>query len=265
MKILVKDSDQNIIYNPTQDFKTDLGWTDSAIQMEREILEQIINPIENYDTARYKHETYQSDKFGINQDDIWFYFYFLDTTNDYTNGLSFTHAGFSYPVLSKALAQSVRSFFRLEFYKTPNDDAPTNANRRLVFAKNLSLALGEKTYISILKDTVPVPVYNGSSMRNKENMFLFWFVDDSAFDETTITGNTFYMTAKFYNAEDGSIVDFTNKELLSTELANESEDLYFKVIIDRTDFTYTVYDFDGSIGDRVGLTSNPIKFYERRT
>jgi len=42
MKILVKNNDQNILLPVNQEFKTDLGWTDSAQQMEQEILYDII-------------------------------------------------------------------------------------------------------------------------------------------------------------------------------------------------------------------------------
>ena len=105
----------------------------------------------------------------------------------------------------------------------------------------------------------------GSNYRNKENMYLFWFSDDSAFDETTLTGNTFYMTAKFYNSKDGSVIDFTNKALSSGVSANETDDMYFKMIIDRTDYSYQLYRFSGSTTlRRIGESNDPIKFYERR-
>ena len=37
MKILAKNNDQTIIIPSNQMFKTDLGWTDNAEQMEQEI------------------------------------------------------------------------------------------------------------------------------------------------------------------------------------------------------------------------------------
>lgn len=263
MEILRQNTDQNLIVNSNQMFKTDLGWTDNAEVMEKEILYEIINPTENYETVRYIHSTYSSG-LGVNQTDIWFYFYFLDGTNSYTNGLDYNHIGITYQENAKMLKQSTESFFRLEFYKTSNDEAPTNLNRRLVFAKNLSLPLGEKQFYLTLNDYIHVPVFMGSNYRNKENMYFFWFSDDTVFDETNLTGNTFYMTAKFYNSKDGTVVDFTNKSLSSGDTINESNDLYFKVIIDKTDFSYQVFRFNGTIGTRIGESNDPIKFYERR-
>ena len=63
-------------------------------------------------------------------------------------------------------------------------------------------------------------------------MYLFWFPDN-----TVYTGTTFYMTARFFNAEDGSILRFLNRDLT----VNNSG------LVDDT---------------RVGTTSSPINFFE---
>lgn len=261
-----KNNDQKIILSPNQDFKLDLGWGDAAEQMDKEILYSIINPTENYETVRFVHSPYTSN-LGIYQTDIWYYFYFLSGTT-YTQDYEAT--GLTLLENYKMLKQSTESFFRLEFYKTPNDDAPTLTNRRLVFSKNLSLPLGEKIFYTGTTVTLPVseyihfPVFMGSNYRNTENMYLFWFEDETAFNETNITGNTFYMTAKYYNAKDGTIMDFTNSLLSTGTTVNETNHLYYKIIIDRTDFSYQVFQYNGSVGSRKGQTSTPIRFYQKR-
>jgi hypothetical protein len=63
-------------------------------------------------------------------------------------------------------------------------------------------------------------------------MYLFWFGDDTVF-----SGLTFYMTARFFNAEDGTITRFINKDL-------------------------TVNNSGLVNGERVGLKANPVRFYE---
>lgn len=265
MEILVKNIDQKILLTQTQEFKTDLGWGDAAEQMDKEILYSIINPTENYETVRYIHEPYTSIN-GIQQTDIWYYFYFLNSGNTYTQDYEVT--GLTLKENYKMLKQSTESFFRLEFYKTSNGDAPNQTNRRMVFAKNLTLPLGEKIFYtggtSPLNEFLYFPVFTGSNYRNTENMYFFWFEDDSPFEGTSITGNTFYMTAKFYNAKDGTVIDFVNQTLSpSTPIVEESH-IYYKVIIDRTDYSYQVFDFYGSQGARIGETGSPIRFYERR-
>jgi hypothetical protein len=265
MKILRSDLDKNIILNGEQDFKTDAGWSDNMQEFENETLDKIINPIENYETVRYIHKPYDVTVSGltIHQSDVWFKFYFL-TGNTYIQ--DYEPTGLSFKENNQLLAQFKESFFRLEFYKTPNNEIPNRSNRRLVFAKNLSVVLGEKYFYETINSFIYKPVFTGSNYRNKENMYLFWFQDDSAFDETTLTGSTFWMSAKFFNAEDGSIVDFTNKNLTTGTTAptegrigksnnpvlfyqkgvigdevNEEEDMYYRVVINRCDYTYQIY------------------------
>jgi hypothetical protein len=96
-------------------------------------------------------------------------------------------------------------------------------------------------------------------------MYFFWFHGDEALKGTSYTGNTFYMTARFFNAEDGSIDNFTNKPLIQGQQINESADVYYKVIIDRSDFSYITYAYDGiNTQGRVGHPNTPIKFYQQR-
>jgi hypothetical protein len=258
MKILRKNIDQNIILNSEDTFKTDLGWQDNAEEMEKELLENIINPVQNFETVRYIHEPYTGST-GILQTDIWFKFWF---TSGNTYVQDYEPTGLSVNENAQMLKQTTESFFRLEFYKTPNNDSPNRLNRRLVFAKNLSLPLGEKYFYTTLNDYIFKPVFMGSNYKNKENMYLFWFQNDSALNEETLTGNTFYMNAKFFNAEDGSIVDFVTSNLL-TEV-NETNDMYYKMEIDRTDYSYKMYQYSGTTGSRIGQSNNPIVFYERK-
>jgi hypothetical protein len=138
----------------------------------------------------------------------------------------------------------------------------------MVFAKNLTLPLGEKIFYtggtSPLNEFLYFPVFTGSNYRNTENMYFFWFEDDTPFIGTNITGNTFYMTAKYYNAKDGTVIDFVNQTLSQSTPIVEESHIYYKVIINRTDYSYQVFDFYGSQGARIGETGSPIRFYERR-
>jgi len=232
MEILRKNENLNIIINGEQDFQTNLGWQENLIQFEDEVLSSIINPIENYETVRYIHSPYTCNS-SPNQTDIWYYFHFLDNQNTYYNGLDYSLVGISPEENSKMLRQSTESFFRLEFYKTPNNEPPTRINRKLVFTRTLTLPLGEKYFYTTLRDYIHVPVFMGSNYKNKENMYLFWFQDESVLNGTTFTGNTFFMTAKFMNAKDGTINDFVNKRFFTSHTTKEEDDMYYKVVIDK--------------------------------
>lgn len=262
MKVRFDGDSKNLILNQTQGFKLDAGWDESFQTYEDEVLEDIINPIENYETSRYIHKPYASN--GLTQTDIWFYFYFINESGNYT--LDYSPQGLDQT--TKLLADVKNSFFRLEFYKTPNNEAPNRSNRRLVFAKNLSLPIGERVLVDSIKSEMYVPVFMGSNYKNKENMYLFWFEDDTVLEETTLTGTTFYMTAKFYNAVDGTRLQFANKQISDSTTFVEEDDMYFLVEMNRDDaptYHYEVRDYDstGTVrGNRRGESSDPIKFYE---
>lgn len=286
MKIKNTNRDINLILGNLQDTKVDLGWTESFEEFERQSLESIINLAENYETTRYIHKPYSgiTTNIYILQSDIWHYFYFISGSTYVQN---YEAIGLSNSANADATRATTNSFFRLEFYKTPNNEPPTRLNRRLVFAKNLTLPLGEKFYISggTINNFVYVPVFVGSNYHNKENMYLFWFLDDTAFNETALTGTTFYMSARFFNSVDGSIVEFTNKDLSvnnNTLYAsqrgirnspikfyekgisgavdiNEPEDMYYRVEMDRSDYTYQVYYDTDIIAPTPSPTPTPTK------
>ena len=276
MKILRKDTDLNLLLNTETDFQTNLGWEENLKEFETEILNDIINPIENYETVRYIHKPYTSS--GVTQTDIWFYFYFLNTggtyVQDYYTGDD--EKSITYIENEHMLKQATKSFFRLEFYKTPGIvsgttlicEPPTRQNRKLIFAKNLSLPLGEKMFYNPLNGYIHLPVFRGSNYSNKENMYFFWFQDESVLTETnlsgTTTGNTFFMTAKFYNSKDGTILDFTNDCYGTGYTINEQNDMYYQVDINKKDYSYQVYFYNGVVKcEEVGLTNKPIMFFEK--
>jgi hypothetical protein len=141
-------------------------------------------------------------------------------------------------------------------------------NRKLIFAKNLSLPLGEKMFYNPLNGYIHLPVFRGSNYSNKENMYFFWFQDESVLTETNLSGtttsNTFFMTAKFYNAKEGTILDFANDCYSTGHTITEQNDMYYQVDIDKRDYSYKVYYYNGVVKcEEVGLTNKPITFFER--
>ena len=294
MKIRINQNNRNLLINKEQNFKTDAGWDENFQSYEDEVLRDIINPVENYETNRYIHKPYisgiglpppsdgadEADDANnatdsaslftttvntVEQTDIWFHFYFKDPSDNYT--LDYNNVGITQT--DKLMANLKYSFFRLEFYKTPNNEPPNRSNRRLVFAKNLAPAVGERVTFTNKFEKIYVPVFFGSSMRNKENMYLFWFHDDTVLEETELTGTTFFMSAKFYNSFDGSKVPFANKEITTTSTIVEEQDMYFQVEMDRTNtptYHYTISEYDGTSSpyssNRKGMSGDPIKFYE---
>ena len=261
MELRKSNNDQKLILNQESNFMVDLGWSESFQSFEDEVLSSIINPIENYETVRFIHKPYISNITLIQQTDIWFYFYFSDG-DTHSNGLNYGRGNL---YQTESLTADVKnSFFRLEFYKTKNDELPNRSNRKFVFAKNLSVPLGQKTYLTDTNDFVYLPVFTGSNYKNKENMYLFWFYDDTVLEETEYMSDIFYVTARFYNANDGSRLNFANQSKNSEDI-NEETDLYYKMIIERSptsgdpSFNYSMFDLNTN--QRVGTLLNPINFY----
>jgi hypothetical protein len=127
-------------------------------------------------------------------------------------------------------------------------------------AKTLPLPLGQKVLFKELLEDIFVPVFNGNNYRNSENMYMFWFPDTSIY-----TGTTFYMTARFFNSEDGSVNRFlnnTSKTITNSDLP--SDELYYQVVFNQTNYTYKVYQYDSTSKglNRKGSYSSPINFYE---
>ena len=137
MKILSNTNDLTISMNMEQDFKTDLGWEEGALQMEEQILSEIINPIENYETVRYIHKPYDVTKSGttFQQTDIWFSFYFLNGStyvNDYEpTGLSNKENAL---ILKRAKDHKVNFKYISHFNKTRKDfDKQVSDSKQRIF------------------------------------------------------------------------------------------------------------------------------------
>jgi hypothetical protein len=259
MKIIRKNIDQNLLLNKETHFKTDLGWGENFVEYEKNVLKSIINPIVNYETLRFTHEPYTTTD-DVNQFDIWYQFFFLNQSNNYT--LNYNNIGIDNSQNQSLTKQVTNSFFRLEFFKTPDDGVPNRTNRKLVITRNLPFPLGERLLFSDTNSLIYVPVFNGNNFKNTEVMYLFWFYDDTVLEDELLSGDVFWMSARFYNAGDGTITDFTNKDVIGE--VSEEDDVYFKVIIDKENQYYIVREFDGIEGNRAGTRTNPIKFYQRK-
>ena len=342
MEILKNSNNLNIVVNSEQNFRTDLGWQDNLADFEDEILKDIINPSKNYETVRYIHKPYNKTISGItmSQTDIWFQFYFATSGNTPNYVLDYNPVGISTQENQLMTKQSTESFFRLEFYKTPGSitnyvltcEPPTRQNRRLINSKNLALPLGEKYFHtgSNYGYNIFVPVFTGSNYRNKENMYLFWFDNESVLTDTNLSGtttldqyvfgtgttiqtilftnenneitqvnipttgttligwtgqtftipnqvtynrnfyhgmNTFFMTAKFFNADRGEILDFINSGQTTSYNITEEKDMYYQIDFDHYERTYQIYRYTGTTKlGRIGTgytTTDSITFYEK--
>lgn len=253
MEILNNNVENKVLLDIDTKFYTDLGWEETIKEYENDILESIINPLENYETIRYTHKSYDS------KDDIWYQFYFYNDLSTHVGGLDYELIGVKSDVNNRLTNTNNPSFFRLEFYKTPNNILPNRNNRKLAFTKMLLVPSGERIFYKPLLDYIYVPIFRGASYYKNENNDLYWFYEDDALKGSIYSGDTFYLTAKFYNTLDGIIYNFTNKSLIPSQIISEENDGYYKFIIDKNTLTYQIFDLSNN---RLGTNTTPIKFYE---
>ena len=83
MKIIQSDLDSNLLLNSETNFRLDLGWQEGIEEYEKEVLKDIINPTENFETVRYIHKPYTSGTNSVEQTDIWFQFFFYNDDPSY--------------------------------------------------------------------------------------------------------------------------------------------------------------------------------------
>lgn len=258
MQILTNNQDHDLKLNINQQFAPNLGWEDSFKEYQNTILYDIINPIESFESTKYLHQPYVSGP--VNSDNIWYFFYFKDSNDTYNNGLDYSLFGISPQDNSRLVKGTTGSFFRLEFYSTPN-----LGDQKLLFTKNINITSGQKVFDLNINDFIYVPVFKSNSIYNNEVSNIYWFNNEDVY-----SGLTFYMTARFFNSYDGSITQLLNKNLTTQNTISNNvrvgtynspinfyendssynvtveNDFFYKVILNRTNMTYTITTYFGN-------------------
>jgi hypothetical protein len=235
-----RKGNKNVIFFNEHGFNPSVGREDALQRIDRETLAQILNPIRDYETVRYQHAPYSFS--GKTRDDLYLCFYFYDKdNNNFVN--DYTPTGLGKTKNITITKESSQSFFKLDYY-----DSPDPAVQKLLFTKIYPVAFGNKILADDIEEYTYIPSFHGNTMESTENFFIFWFQDNPRY-----TGTTFYVTANFYNSEDGRIIPFLNKGLQNIG-ANflTNNDRYYLLEIDKENHTYAYYIYDGARGLRIG-------------
>lgn len=258
MQILNNNQDVDLKLNMDQQFVPNLDWEGSFKEYENQITNQIINPIESFESTKYLHQPYISGP--VNSDNIWYFFYFKDNNNTYNNGLDYSLIGISPQDNSNLVKGTTSSFFRLEFYSTPNI-----GDQKLLFTKNVNITSGQKVFDLNINDFIYVPVFKSNGIYNNEISNIYWFANEDVY-----SGLTFYMTARFFNSNDGSITQLLNKNLTTQDTLSNNvrvgtysspinfyendsnydvtveNDFFYKVTLNRNNMTYIITTYFGN-------------------
>lgn len=252
MEIVNKKKDINLLILNDFNSKLDLDWESNFNEYQTEITKKVINPLENYEMSIYNYRQYLLDsKYLINDLHINFLFYNSTYQNNYTS------IGFLNQDIYSNNDYFKKSFFRLEYYKTENNELPSKLNRRLVATKVINLNDGTIFYDQTIKENIFKPYFISSTILNKSINNFYWFTDDTVVKNSNLDNNIFWISAKFFNAKNGYVYDFINKN--KQFLIDDTNDIYFKMTLN-SDYTYIIQDMDNYI---IGNKQTPITFYQR--
>lgn len=258
VKILKTDLEQfvNIPINMQWDF---LGNDYSIDTYQEDVLNQVIGPAADFEVARFAQKQFQNQDTAINYE-----FYFYDDTQPITANtvgnwtISYLNNGFTVGEVYYYSKPFTKSFFKLDFY-----DSTDEKSQQIYLSIILPVQQG-LTETAVLSNLVPPVQIKKPKMildylGDKEGYFVYWLRSRDFIDI-----DTFFVTAKFFDARLGIFKQMTNtrQDLIvpSKFTFNNSDYFYYRVDLDYTDKTYEV--FSTSTNTRVGDGVTPIKWYE---
>ena len=234
-------------------------------EYEKTIIEEVIGRGRDFEVSRFAHEpaTGTTNDTLINYE---FYFYSGGSLNDIGNWrVNYLSEGFTPQEVYYYENNFSNSFFKLDFYDTPDEKQQTNyLTIILPTQQGLTMeAQMQRTLVNIKK-----PQFVLDYVGDKEGFFIYWLKKRAFLDI-----DTFYMTAKFYNAKTGQFTKMmTGRGTNPLELTNgphayinakkygfdNTQFLYYTVKLNYQKQTYQVFN---TYGQRLG-TNLPIKWYE---
>ena len=250
------------------------GQEDSIEIFQTNAAEEVIGIASDFETARFVHKEYNCSVSGGLQQPICtdvnyeFYFFSGNPTN-LSNVLSWGNSYFAkfippaVPFTTSELYYNTntfsKSFFKIDFYDLPDEKAQTNYITIILPTQQGST---EKATLTTYLPTVDVkkPTFKLDYVGDKEGFFIYWLRNTDFF-----SADTFYMSAKFFDARSGQFTKMMNTPQ-STFFSGGGEYsfdgqiyFYYKVVLDYSATTYQIFD---NVGNRAGTPTNPLKWYE---
>jgi len=279
IQIKAKLGDKNVTVPLGQSFD-ELGREDSVKTWEIVEQQDAINIIRDYETTKYFYSNVGTPPYEYN---VFYEFNFL-SGNTYTP--DFNPQEFKDFEIYRLKKSFTKSFFKFDFY-----DSPLKEDQKIMFTMTMPLTNCKKEKDVLVKKVedaleywsqksagIDYPIYDiywpkvqlGPSKGNNEGYYIQWYKNRDLY-----SGDTFYMSCKFYNAKTGKAIRMLNKPSwnLSPVVDNpEASEWYYywvKLSVNNNGtpkYVYTVHEFDGLIGGQKGMTdttpSSQIRFYE---
>jgi hypothetical protein len=257
------DKQINIPIKLTWDY---LGLDMAIEEYETQVITEVIGVGRDFEINRFAHAP---DKTTNNTEiNYEFYFYSGGSIGDINNWkINYLGEGFTPKDLYYYTNNFANSFFKLDFYDNTDDKKQTNYLTIIIPTQQ---GLKMSTQLQRVIVDVKKPKFVLDYVGDKEGFFVYWLKKREFLDI-----DTFYMSAKFYNAGTGQFTKMMTGK--GTDILDNTEgpQANFAVGSDRylfdnnTYFYYTVnldyvnqtYQVINSNGQRLGTTI-PIKWFE---
>jgi hypothetical protein len=260
IKLLKTELDQfvNIPVNMQWDFT---GRDDSISEYETDVLRRVIGLPVDFEIAKFNHNVFPNMDSAI---DYEFYFYndlqpiTANTIPITAWDVTYLNNGFSAEEVYYYAKPFTKSFFKLDLYDTTEE-----RTQQIYLSIILPVQQGQTQTVSLSPFTPPVeikkPKMKLDYIGDKEGFAIYWLRYRDFIDI-----DTFFMTAKFFDARLGVFKQMTNK-VQSTITPNKfnfnnADYFYYRVDLNYNNKTYEV--FSTSTNQRVGDSLTPIKFFE---
>ena len=278
------------------------GQEDLIEKFSDDVLQDIINPVKDYEVSKFIHNYDDSGDNGL-----YIAASFIDKSGESPFWIDeYYPQGFEERELVLFSNAVKNSFFKLDFFDTTSREKQKLQLTKIIpiYLSNLSIydadydgiADYEDDMVDIDGDGVDDNTAGGVSGPNEQDYideFGDRFEDSSKLTRidvgtyivpniysnnvknnevsdlfvfkslSTKPFNEFYMGCRFFNAKTGDVVRMTNDPLVDSGI-NPKKDFYYKVKLNRQKLTYEIYEYsDGVEGERVGDSEdNPLMFYQ---
>ena len=249
IRVLFNNQEKDIVIPLEQVW--DFGGAQEAIeQYETTIVDKILNKDDDFEVTRFDHAIYDLTKTSLNYE-----FYLnnsIATSPTWVNSYS---PKFTTNQMYYYQRKFSKSFWKLDFY-----DSPTTRTQKIYVTTILPVSQGYLTPEVLANSTtvqIRKPKYTLDYIGDKEGFFIYWLKK-----RNFLNIDTFYMTAKFFNANNGQFIKMMNQKQKASNPHDFPPDdyFYYKVKLDYPTQTFEVFNHPN--GNRVGTVSSPIKWYE---
>ena len=247
----LQDFNINIPIQSNWDFE---GLDDALDQYEQQVIREVIGVGYDFEVNRFPHRPYGNNKTDINYEFYFFSGGSMTTSNSWR--VNYLGENFTTQDIFYYTNKFSKSFFKLDFYDSVDEKRQKNYFTIILPTQQGEFmpAIMAQTPVSIRK-----PKYKLDYIGDKEGFFIYWLKSLKF-----LQLNTFYMTAKFYNASTGQFVKMINTPQSDIQGNQYQIDqvtyFYYRVVLNYVDQNYSVLPVFSE--NRVGMDTSPIKWYE---